>query len=90
MKSVLIKSKLIKKIFAVLFAVIVLVGKAVPVSASTVTVVEETNTKISSNLVMTPYANVIVIKTRIYNGVRQYRRWNETRGYWVDANWINM
>ncbi len=35
-------------------------------------------------------ANVIVKKYRVFNGVLQYRRWNETRGYWVDKKWITM
>ena len=35
-----------------------------------------------------PYADVIVIKTRLYKGKQQYRRQNETRGYWVDPYWI--
>lgn len=37
-----------------------------------------------------PYAEVIEIKYRIYNGVPQYRRWNATYGYWVDPDWINL
>lgn len=37
-----------------------------------------------------PYADSIVTKYRIYNGVLQYRRWNETQGYWVDPYWIDM
>ena len=32
----------------------------------------------------------IVIKTRIYNGRQQYRRWNQTRGCWVDPDWIDF
>lgn len=39
--------------------------------------------------IITPYADVIVKKYRDYNGVIQYRRWNQTRGYWVDPYWIN-
>ena len=39
---------------------------------------------------ITPYADVIVVKVRYYNGKYQYRRWNETRGYWVDPEWIDM
>lgn len=35
-----------------------------------------------------PYADVIVTKFRVINGVTQYRRWNETKGYWVDSDWI--
>lgn len=37
-----------------------------------------------------PYADVIVYKFRVYNGKRQYRRWNQTRGYWVDSHWIDI
>lgn len=41
-----------------------------------------------SDSMIVPYADVIVIKTRLYKGKQQYRRWNETRGYWVDPYWI--
>ncbi|MEY8311068.1 hypothetical protein AALA61_03575 [Oscillospiraceae bacterium 42-9] len=37
-----------------------------------------------------PLADVIVMKTRIFNGRLQCRRWNETRGYWVDPEWIDI
>lgn len=35
-------------------------------------------------------ADIIVKKYRLHNGVMQYRRWNETRGCWVDSDWINV
>lgn len=35
-------------------------------------------------------ADVIIAMTRTYNGVKQYRRWNETQKKWVDPYWINM
>lgn len=41
------------------------------------------------NLSIQPRADKIVKKYRIYNGKRQYRRWNETKGCWVDNAWIN-
>ena len=44
----------------------------------------------SSESTIMPCADVIVYKTRIYNGKQQYRRWNETRGYWVDPYWIDV
>lgn len=44
----------------------------------------------SSDGEISPRADVIVTKYRINNGVYQYRRWNETRGYWVDSDWINI
>ena len=44
----------------------------------------------SSKSTIAPYADVIVYKYRIENGKQQYRRWNETRGYWVDPYWIDV
>ena len=35
-------------------------------------------------------ADVIVEKYRMFNGVLQYRRWNETRNCWVDPDWIDI
>lgn len=35
-------------------------------------------------------ADVIVNKYRINHGKQQYRRWNETRGKWVDPAWIDI
>ncbi len=35
-------------------------------------------------------ADKIVVKYREYYGKLQYRRWNETKGYWVDSHWINV
>lgn len=37
-----------------------------------------------------PLKDVIVVKVREYNGKLQYRRWNQTQGYWVDPYWIDM
>jgi hypothetical protein len=37
-----------------------------------------------------PLGDVIVVKNRIYNGRPQFRRWNETWGYWVDPYWIDI
>ena len=36
------------------------------------------------------YADVIQRKYRMYNNKVQYRRWNATRGYWVDEDWIDL
>lgn len=37
-----------------------------------------------------PYADVIQVKYRMYNGKMQYRRWNATRKKWVDPFWIDL
>ena len=39
---------------------------------------------------ISPRADVIVVKFRISGGVLQYRRWNETWGYWVDPYWKDV
>lgn len=37
-----------------------------------------------------PQVDEIVWRFRVLsNGQRQKRRWNATRGYWVDPDWIN-
>mgnify|MGYP000313447463 CR=1 FL=1 len=46
--------------------------------------------KSSSSQVITPYADVIVKIYRRYDNKLQYRRWNETRGYWVDSDWTDV
>lgn len=43
-----------------------------------------------SNENIIPHADVIVRKYRVINGVTQYRRWNETKGYWVDSEWLPL
>ena len=37
-----------------------------------------------------PRADIIEYKYRILGDKRQYRRWNATRGYWVDPEWIDL
>ena len=38
----------------------------------------------------TTYADVVYYVYRTRDGWIQKRRWNETRGYWVDPYWINV
>lgn len=56
---------------------------------------DEVDTGSASQAVMasneiTPYQDVIVLRTRLYNGVPQYRHWNKTRACWVEPDWITM
>ena len=44
----------------------------------------------SINKSVEPRADEIVRKYRTIYGVLQYRRWNETKGVWVDADWITI
>ncbi len=34
--------------------------------------------------------DIIEMRFRTYNGIRQYRRWNTTRNCWIDATWVNL
>lgn len=34
--------------------------------------------------------DVIEYKFRVYKGKQQYRRWNATKGKWVDPYWITI
>lgn len=45
---------------------------------------------INKNDTAMPCADVIIVKTREVNGVRQYRRWNVTRARWEDPYWIDI
>ena len=78
-----------KKIFAALLAVTMLgsTGVAGAVYEEDAVVVSQFEYSESE---VTPRADVIVYKFRVYNGKSQYRRWNETKGYWVDPYWIDL
>ena len=57
-----------------------------PVPASVVQV----ETASDNGETISPRADNIVIRYRIYNGKLQYRRWNETKQEWVDPDWIDL
>ncbi len=44
----------------------------------------------SSNDLIMPCADVIKRIYRMSHGILQYRSWNETWGYWVEPDWINI
>lgn len=45
---------------------------------------------VQNDIGVAPYADEIVMKFRVHNNKVQYRRWNQTRGYWVDKDWITL
>ena len=47
--------------------------------------VNNENTKIEFEVM----ADRIVLKTRVFNGKLQFRRFNATKNRWVDPYWIN-
>ena len=78
--------KCIRKIAGSLIIGCLLMGAA---QAADMPAAENTQATQASANEITPRADVIVYKTRYYNGKFQHRRWNETRGYWVDPDWID-
>lgn len=75
--------KKIKKLIITAVAGITIINAfSVPASASSVAY-----SNIDDGCV--PYADVIETRWRFHYGVLQYRRWNRTRNYWVDPEWID-
>lgn len=76
-------------IAAAICASLFVVGPTVNVSAAEVEQdVQEQS--VQNDIGVAPYADEIVMKFRVHNNKVQYRRWNQTRGYWVDKHWIDM
>lgn len=85
-------NKFIKRASAFLLCAVMMITSAVFVSAAEVESAEIEETTI--NAAITPpdaeiQADEIVWKTRIYNGQLQKRRWNKSKGIWVDPDWID-
>lgn len=74
-----------RKFILLSLTILTLFSACIPVCASEVSPSPE-----ASISVIEPRADVIVYKYRVVDGVYQYRRWNETQGYWVDPYWIDM
>ena len=81
------KKKLL--IVATVCASLFVVAPAVSVSAAEVEPEVQTQNE-QSNIGVAPCADEIVTKFRLNKDKLQYRRWNQTRGYWVDKHWINL
>ena len=82
------KKKLL--IVATVCASLFVVAPAVSVSAAEVEPEVQTQNE-QSNIGVAPCADEIVTKFRLYKKTKlQYRRWNQTRGYWVDKDWIDL
>lgn len=82
------KKKLL--IVAAVCASLFVVGPTVNVSAAEVEQdVQEQS--VQNDIGVAPCADEIVTKFRLIDGKKlQYRRWNQTRGYWVDKKWIDL
>lgn len=82
------KKKLL--IVAAICASLFVVAPAVSVSAAEVESEVQVQSE-QSNIGIAPCADEIVTKFRLIDGKKlQYRRWNQTRGYWVDKKWIDL
>ena len=82
------KKKLL--IVATVCASLFVVAPAVSVSAAEVESESQVQTIQNDDIGIAPCADEIVTKFRLYKKTKlQYRRWNQTRGYWVDKDWID-
>ena len=84
-----------KKKFLIAVAIcasLFVVAPAVSVSAAEVESESQVQTIQNDDIGIAPCADEIVMKFRINVKTKQlqYRRWNQTRGYWVDKDWIDM
>lgn len=71
-----------KKIFiALLLSLVVLSNQNVLISNAQ---------QICNTTSITPCSDVYVTRYRVNNGKLQKRRWNETKGVWVDPYWIDV
>ncbi len=75
------------KIMAILFSAMIAVS-AMTATAQAASI--DPPAAQSADTGIQPHADVIVTKYRAYQGKLQKRRWNETRGYWVDPYWITI
>lgn len=81
-----------KKNFLIVTAMCALLVGVAPIASVSAAEVEQDvqEQSVQNDIGVAPCADEIVTKFRAYNGKVQYRRWNQTRGYWVDKHWINL
>ncbi len=78
--------KLMKKMTALLFVLLLCGSVLLPAQAKEVVTVSQSATGPVNEV----NADKIVMKTRTEKGKLQYRRWNETKHCWVDPAWIDF
>lgn len=81
-----------KKNFLIVTAMCALLVGVAPIASVSAAEVEQDvqEQTIQSDIGIVPCADEIVTKFRINKDKVQYRRWNQTRGYWVDKKWIDL
>ena len=81
-----------KKNFLIVTAMCALLVGVAPIASVSAAEVEQDvqEQTIQSAIGIAPCADEIVTKFRINKDKVQYRRWNQTRGYWVDKKWIDL
>ncbi len=79
-----------KKFLCTLLMGISLVTAFPTVQAVDLSAAQDSNLALDGYSIVSPYADKIVVKYRIHNGKKQYRRRNETKNCWVDSHWIDL
>ena len=78
--------KLMKKMTALLFALLLCGSVLLPAQAKEVVTVSQSATGPVNEI----NADKIVLRTRVHEGKRQFRRWNETKQRWADPAWTDF
>lgn len=79
-----------KKFLCTLLIGISLLTAFPAVQAVDLSAAQDSNLTPDGNSIVSPYADKIVMKYRIHNGKKQYRRWNDTKHCWIDSHWIDL
>lgn len=81
-----------KKNFLIVTAMCALLVGVAPIASVSAAEVEQDvqEQSVQNDIGVAPCADEIVTKFRINKDKVQYRRWNQTRGYWVDKKWIDL
>lgn len=78
-----------QKVFALVVALAFCASFAAPALAESPQMVPTSQNSAEATGII-PFSDEIEIKTRIYNGKMQYRRWNKTQNCWIDPYWIDI
>lgn len=74
---------------AALFLMVLFAVQAVPLYSHAADM-NTMSTFAESTEIGTRTKDVIVVKYRYYYGKTQFRRWNQTKGVWVDPAWRDL
>lgn len=85
----MMKKRLLQQGLVILTSAIIMIC-AVGITASAQATADNAPPTGSPDSISMTRADIIETYLREYNGMLQKRRWNATRGYWLDADWVTI